>query len=77
MQFTYKCHGPFQYGTNNAVCVHGWNCPHALTDAQAQETDRLTNCGLLPARQTVEKIEDEKADGALITTTMIVSKPTR
>jgi hypothetical protein len=60
MAYAYTCRGPFQYGTNNSVCVHGWNCSHALTDAQAQETDKLTNCGLLPARQTIEKIEDEE-----------------
>jgi hypothetical protein len=71
MRFAYKCTGPFQYGTNNSVCVHGWNCSHALTDAQAQETDKLTNCGLLPDRQSIEKIE-EKNDRDLITTTFVI-----
>lgn len=56
-ELIYACYGPFCYGNNN-VCVHGWNSPHALTSKQAQETDRLTNCGLLPARQTIVKEDD-------------------
>ena len=54
----YSCHGPFQYGTNSAVCVHGWNMPHQLSDKDAQKTDQLTNCGLLPARQRIEQQEE-------------------
>lgn len=53
----YSCHGPFQYGTNNAVCVHGWNCPHAVSEREAQKTDHLTNCGLLPARQEIKPLD--------------------
>lgn len=54
----YSCHGPFTYGTGNAVCVHGWNTPHTLSSEDAQKTDQLTNAGLLPARQTIEKVEE-------------------
>jgi hypothetical protein len=51
----YYCDGPFTFGTG--VCVHGWNCPHTLDSAEAWNTDRLYNCGLLPARQRIEKYE--------------------
>lgn len=52
----YSCHGPFIYGTHKAVCVHGWNCAHALSEEEAQRTDKLTNAGLLPARQKIETL---------------------
>jgi hypothetical protein len=55
---SYSCHGPFAYGTGETVCVHGWNTPHFLSSHEAQETDRLTNCGLLPARQRIEKRDE-------------------
>lgn len=54
-ELTYQCHGPFTHGTG--VCLHGWNSPHALTEQVAQHTDHLTNCGLLPDRQRIDKIE--------------------
>lgn len=53
----YSCHGPFIYGTGAGVCLHGWNTAHTLSSSEAQHSDHLTNCGLLPARQTIEKIE--------------------
>lgn len=60
---SYSCHGPFAYGTGQAlhgqgVCLHGWNTPHTLSDEMAQHTDHLTNCGLLPDRQRIEKLEE-------------------
>jgi hypothetical protein len=54
----YSCNGPFCYGHGNAVCIHGWNLSHTLSEEEAQKTDALTNCGLLPAGQSVEKIDD-------------------
>jgi hypothetical protein len=54
----YICSGPFCYGSANRVCVHGWNIGHTLSEEEAQKTDHLTNCGLLPERQRIEKIED-------------------
>jgi hypothetical protein len=51
----YVCNGPFQYGAQGNVCVHGWNTPHTVSDKEALNTDHLTNCGLLPARQNIEK----------------------
>lgn len=53
----YKCDGPFEYGTNKTVCVHGWNIPHFLSQTEASYSDALTNCGLLPERQRIEKVE--------------------
>ena len=54
----YLCRGPFHFGNGAAVCLHGWNTPHSLSEEQACYTDHLTNCGLLPDRQRVEKAED-------------------
>lgn len=52
----YGCSGPFTYGNNRQFCLHGWNVSHYLSNKQAQETDRLSNAGLLPGRQTIEKV---------------------
>jgi hypothetical protein len=53
----YACFGPFQYGAGSCVCVHGRITSHTLSSKEAQNTDHLTNCGLLPACQNIEKIE--------------------
>ena len=56
----YVCHGPFIHGAAKQLCVHAWNVSHCLSSEEAQYSDKLTNAGLLPARQQIDKLEEKK-----------------
>lgn len=58
--YTHICLGPFTYGTG--VCPHGWNTKHLLTSEDADHTNHLTNCGLLPSQRIVKRDERDTSD---------------
>lgn len=56
----YSCDGPFLFGPDiNKVCCHGWNCPHFLTNEEADKTNRLIRSGVIthPTERNIQQIE--------------------